>query len=111
VLAIYRDERVLEGITPRAAAIAAWTERLGNLAGVSGHRALGMIGAIDLGDVGYGGTGTGQRVADAARARGVVLRPLGDTIYVTPRLEVPMDDLAWLLDAVEDAIRAVIAAR
>ncbi len=111
VLAIYRDERVLEGIAPRAAAIAAWTERLGGLAGVSGHRALGMIGAIDLGDVGYGGTGTGQRVADAARARGVMLRPLGDTVYVTPRLEVPMDELAWLLDAVEEAIRAVLVAR
>jgi adenosylmethionine-8-amino-7-oxononanoate aminotransferase len=33
-----------------------------------------------------------------------MLRPLGDTVYVTPRLEVPTDELAWLLDAVEDAL-------
>lgn len=104
VLAIYRDERVLEGIAPRAAAIAAWTERLAHHPGVRAHRALGMIGAVDLGEVGYGGTGVGLRVAEAARARGVMLRPLGDTVYVTPRLEVPTDELAWLLDAVEDAL-------
>jgi adenosylmethionine-8-amino-7-oxononanoate aminotransferase len=104
VLAIYRDDRVLEGIAPRAAAIAAWTERLARHPGVRAHRALGMIGAVDLGEVGYGGTGVGLRVAEAARARGVMLRPLGDTVYVTPRLEVPTDELAWLLDAVEDAL-------
>jgi adenosylmethionine-8-amino-7-oxononanoate aminotransferase len=71
---------------------------------VRAHRALGMIGAVDLGEVGYGGMGVGLRVAEAARARGVMLRPLGDTVYVTPRLEVPTDELAWLLDAVEDAL-------
>jgi adenosylmethionine-8-amino-7-oxononanoate aminotransferase len=106
VLAIYRDEKVLEGIEVRAQAIAAWTERLATIEGVSGHRALGMIGAIDLGDVGYGGTGLGQRVAERARERGVLLRPLGDTIYVTPRLNVPMNELGWLLDTIEDVVRS-----
>jgi adenosylmethionine-8-amino-7-oxononanoate aminotransferase len=110
VLAIYRDELVLEGIAPRAARIAERIARMASLPGVRGARALGLIGALDLGDVGYGGTGVGQRVADAARERRVFLRPLGDTVYVTPRANVPLDELAWLLDALEESVRAALAA-
>jgi adenosylmethionine-8-amino-7-oxononanoate aminotransferase len=106
VLAIYRDERVLAGIPARAALIAESFARMGALPSARGARALGMIGALDLGDVGYGGTGLGQRVAEEARKRGVYLRPLGDTIYVTPRLNVPLDELGWLLGRVEESVLA-----
>jgi adenosylmethionine-8-amino-7-oxononanoate aminotransferase len=109
VLAIYRDEHVLEGIAPRAALIAERIAHMASLPGVRGSRALGLIGALDLGDVGYGGTGLGQRVADEARRLRLYLRPLGDTVYVTPRLNVPMDELAWLLDALEESVRAALA--
>lgn len=109
VIAIYRDERVLEGIPARAAVLEAWAARLGELQGVHAPRALGMIAAADLGDVGYGGTGLGLRVGELARERGVLLRPLGDTIYVTPRLNVPLDELGAALDAVEDAVRVALA--
>lgn len=108
VLAIYRDEAVLEGVAVRATRIA---ERFGALAGIEGVRAvrsLGVIGAADLGDVGYGGTGIGWRVADAARARGVFLRPLGDTVYVAPPLNVPLDVLERTLDVVDESIRSVL---
>lgn len=104
VLAIYRDEKVLEGIAVRASMIAAWTESLRNLPLVQGVRALGMIGAIDLGEVGYGGNGIGLRVCAEAAKRRIHMRPLGDTIYVTPRLNVPLDELSWLLDGVEETL-------
>jgi len=109
VLAIYRDEAVLEGIEVRAGTIAARIEQMSRIPGVRGSRALGMIGALDLGDVGYGGTGAGQRVADEAKQRRVFLRPLGDTVYVTPRMNVPRDELGWLLDAFEESVRAALA--
>lgn len=105
VLAIYRDERVVEGIAPRAATLAARFERFASLEGVRGVRTLGLIGAIDLGDVGYGGTGRGRAAAERARERGLFLRPLGDTLYVTPRLNVPEAELDWLLDTLEDVLR------
>lgn len=110
VLAIYRDEGVLAGIAPRAALLRQRFERMAAIDGVRAVRTLGMIGALDLGEVGYGGSGVGLRVADEARRRGVFLRPLGDTVYVTPRLNVPFDELAWLLDALEDSVRAVLGA-
>jgi adenosylmethionine-8-amino-7-oxononanoate aminotransferase len=109
VLAIYREEKVLEGIAARASRIAARMDAIARVPGVRGVRALGMIGAVDLGDVGYGGTGLGLRVAEEARVRGVYLRPLGDTVYVTPAMNVPLDVLDTLLDAFEDAIRAALA--
>ncbi|MCS6857832.1 MAG: adenosylmethionine--8-amino-7-oxononanoate transaminase [Sandaracinaceae bacterium] len=108
VLAIYREEGVLEGIPERAVRIARWAERMALLPRVRGHRALGMVGAIDLGELGYGGSGIGWEVARAARKRGIFLRPLGDTVYVAPRLNVPLDELDWLLEALEDAVREVL---
>ncbi len=108
VLAIYRDERVVDGVAERAPLLERWTARLSALEGVRSPRALGMIAALDLGDVGYGGTGLGLRVAELARARGVLLRPLGDTIYLTPPLNVPLGELAGALDAVEDAVREAL---
>jgi adenosylmethionine-8-amino-7-oxononanoate aminotransferase len=106
VLAIYRDEKIVQGVAPRAAAIASRFERIARIDGVRGVRALGSVGAADLGDVGYGGTGLGWRVADEARARGVFLRPLGDTVYVAPPLNVPIDVLETTLDVLEESIRA-----
>ena len=111
VLAIYRDENVVAGVRERGKKIEAAFARIRAIDGVRGVRSLGSIGATDLGDVGYGGTGIGWRVADEARARGVYLRPLGDTVYVAPPLNVPLDVLDTLLAALEESIRAALSAR
>ena len=107
VLAIHRDERIVEGVAPRARAIEAALSTIGALEGVRSTRALGIVGAVDLGDVGYGGTGVGHRVAEAMRGRGVFVRPLGDTVYVCPPLNIPLDVLDMTLAALEESIREV----
>jgi adenosylmethionine-8-amino-7-oxononanoate aminotransferase len=109
VLAIYRDEKILEGVAERAGAIAAAFERIAALPGVVRTRSLGIVGAADLGDGGYHAT-AGQRVYAAALRRGVYARPLGDTIYVCPPLNIPLGDLTTLLDALADAIAEATAA-
>ncbi len=105
VLAIYRDEAVLERAKPKAAAIARAFERLGEEAGVARTRSLGMIGAADLGAGGYLGS-RGWRVFEEARKRGAYLRPLGDTVYVTPPLTIEQSDLDTLLEIVRESIVA-----
>lgn len=110
VLAIYRDERVLDGVATRAARIAAAFDEIGTIPGVRRTRSLGMIGAADLGEPGYGGSGLGWAVAHEARARGVHLRPLGDTVYVTPPLNVPHDVLETMLGALAESVRAALRA-
>jgi adenosylmethionine-8-amino-7-oxononanoate aminotransferase len=46
----------------------------------------------------------GRRVVSAARARGVVLRPLGDVIVLMPPLAIGPAELDRLVDATRDAI-------
>jgi adenosylmethionine---8-amino-7-oxononanoate aminotransferase len=105
VLAVYRDSEVLEKAKPKAAAIARGFERIGAAPGVRTTRSLGMIGAADLGGDGYLGT-VGWRVFEEARKRGAYLRPLGDTVYVTPPLTIEDSELELLLGIVEESIRA-----
>jgi adenosylmethionine-8-amino-7-oxononanoate aminotransferase len=110
VLRIYRDERILERAAPKSRAIARAFESIGSLPGVSGHRALGMIGAVDLAEEGRPGylAEAGWRVYEAARRRGVYLRPLGNVVYVAPPLNIPDADLEELLGKVREAIEEVV---
>lgn len=107
VLAIYRDEDILGQVRAKTPIIERAFERIGAIPGVKRVRTLGMVGAADLGDDGYRGQ-LGWKVFEAALARGAVLRPLGDTVYVTPALNIEERDLTLLLDILEDAIRAVV---
>lgn len=102
-LAVYQDEDIALNVARSAPMIAARFAKLATRKGVSAHRAIGMIGAIDLGQQGYLAD-DGRRVFDAARKRGVCLRPLGDTVYVAPPLNTTESDLRWLLDVVEESV-------
>ncbi len=115
VLAVYRDERVLEGIGERARRIREAFEAIAEDP-VSGRivrevRAIGAIGAAELRDTDGGGyvAHVGWRVYEEAMRRGAYLRPLGDVVYVTPPLNVPLDELDRLLAIVQDSVRAVAA--
>lgn len=108
VLAIYRDEDVLGQVARKAPMISARFHRIAaTVPGVRHPRALGMVGAFDLGTGGYLGE-AGWRVFHAARRRGVYLRPLGDTVYIAPALTIPDDALETLLDVVEESVREVL---
>lgn len=108
VLAIYRDEAIVAGVASRAATIAERFARIAEIPGVRRVRTLGMVGAADLGEGGYSGQ-RGQSVYREALRRGAYLRPLGDTVYVAPPLNVGAPDLARLLDVLEESVRAALA--
>lgn len=103
VLRIYADEALVARAAQCAPVIQQGFERCAAF----GHnvRALGMIGAIDLGTGGYEGE-RGWMVYEEALKRGAYLRPLGDTVYITPPLTISDADLAQLLGIVYESIRA-----
>jgi adenosylmethionine-8-amino-7-oxononanoate aminotransferase len=103
VLAIYREEAILENSQPLAAQLAAGFAALAAIPGVRRTRALGMVAAADLGEGGYLGR-LGWAVHDAARARGAQLRPLGDTIYAIPPLNIDPAALEGLLRIVHESV-------
>jgi adenosylmethionine---8-amino-7-oxononanoate aminotransferase len=108
VLAVYRDEAILERALPKAAKIARAFEELGELPGVVTSRSLGMIGALELeGSSGYLER-AGWRVYDQALERGAYLRPLGNVVYVTPPLNIDDSELDQLLSIVAESVRAVL---
>jgi adenosylmethionine-8-amino-7-oxononanoate aminotransferase len=109
VLAVYRDEDVLGQVARKAPKVAAAFQHMAEtIPGVTRPRALGMVGAVDLGGGGYLARG-GWRVYEAARRRGLYLRPMGDTVYVAPALNLPDAALEELLAGVEASLREVAA--
>jgi adenosylmethionine---8-amino-7-oxononanoate aminotransferase len=107
VLAVYRDERILERALAKATRIRAAFAALGERPGVARARSLGMVGALDLATSGGYLGRAGWAVYDEALRRGVYLRPLGDTVYVAPPLNIPDADLDELLGVVAESIGAV----
>jgi adenosylmethionine-8-amino-7-oxononanoate aminotransferase len=106
VLRVFVDEDVLKVAAGKAARIAQAFAGFRALPGVVEARTLGMIGALDLaGGKSYLET-RGRRVCAEALKRGAYLRPLGNTIYITPSLNIPDADLDELLGIVEQSVCA-----
>jgi adenosylmethionine-8-amino-7-oxononanoate aminotransferase len=108
VLRVFDDEAILEHAAHKARKIAAAFAELGELDGVEGARSLGMIGALELtGSQGYLGT-RGQAVYRRALELGAYLRPLGDTVYIAPPLNITDGDLDELLEIVRASVTNVL---
>ncbi|MDB4876850.1 MAG: adenosylmethionine-8-amino-7-oxononanoate aminotransferase [Gemmatimonadetes bacterium] len=82
--------------------------RLAALPNVSGARVLGTILAFELGapDRGYL-SGVGPALRTFALDRGILLRPLGDTVYLLPPYCATEDDLARAYDAIAEFTEAL----
>ena len=116
-LGVFRDERTLERLQPKIARLAArLAADVVPLAHVGDVRQQGTMVGIEL--VADRATRTayppaarvGQQVVRAARARGVVLRPLGNVIVLMPPLAIAPEELERLVDVARDAIREVTEA-
>jgi adenosylmethionine-8-amino-7-oxononanoate aminotransferase len=110
VLAIYREEAILERAKGKAARIAAAFRRFASMPGVRSTRSLGMMGALDLDTRGGYLARGGWRVYDEALRRGAYLRPLGDVVYITPPINIADPELDELLGIVEESVRAAMTA-
>ena len=110
-LAVFTEERTLERLQPKVARI---RERLAAeivpLPHVGDVRQQGVMVGIELvtdraARAPYPPAARiGQHVVRAARARGVVLRPLGNVIVLMPPLAIAPAELELLLDVTRDAI-------
>ena len=100
-IAIWEDEPVLARIADLAARQAM---RLGGLRGVRNPRMLGTIAAVDLGADGADYlSALGPRLLAFFRERDLLLRPLGNTVYVMPPYCIDDSDLDAVYTAIGDA--------
>ena len=68
-------------------------------------RGRGFMVGIDLGEHDPA-LRLGHRVTLAARERGAIIRPLGDTVVLMPPLAISKSDLGQLVEIVADSIVA-----
>jgi adenosylmethionine---8-amino-7-oxononanoate aminotransferase len=110
-LEVFRTERTLERLGARIAQLhARLATDVAPLPHVGEIRQQGVMVGIEL--VADRATRTpfptaariGQRVVRAARARGVVVRPLGSVLVLMPPLAIGTDELDLLVDVTRDAI-------
>ena len=99
-LAVWRDEPVRERIATLAAR---QEERLTALTGVRNPRRLGTIAACEIGgDEGYLAE-IGPALAAHFRDRNLLVRPMGNTVYVMPPYCIDEADLDAVYAAIQEA--------
>jgi adenosylmethionine-8-amino-7-oxononanoate aminotransferase len=105
-LAIWREEPVLERVATLAARQAERLDLLLRYCHFDNPRTLGTIAALDL----KTGEGAGYmdtiapRLGTFFRTRGVLLRPLGNTVYVMPPYCITPEQLGEVWDAIGEAV-------
>ena len=102
-LAIWREEPVLERIAAVAVRQRTALATISSLSGIADVRQLGTITAIDLhvSEIGYLSE-IGPRLLSFFTDRNLLLRPLGNTVYVMPPYCIDDTDLAALYDAIAE---------
>jgi adenosylmethionine---8-amino-7-oxononanoate aminotransferase len=105
----FEHERTLERIAPKAALLAQLlTDLVEPLPHVTDVRRCGFVCGIEL--AGRDGRPydpalrMGHQVTLAARARGAIVRPLGDVVVLMPPLSIEPDELEELVEITADAI-------
>jgi adenosylmethionine-8-amino-7-oxononanoate aminotransferase len=112
-LDVFEHERTLERLAPK---IALLRQLLGELVEPLAHaqevRQLGFMCGIELAAdparrVAYEpGARMGHEVTLEARARGAIIRPLGDVVVLMPALAIEADELEELVEITADSIEA-----
>jgi adenosylmethionine-8-amino-7-oxononanoate aminotransferase len=111
-LKLFETEDTLRAVQAPLAVLQAGLEQLATLPHVGDIRRRGMMIGVELvADVKTKRPYTfeqrkGFEVCQAARAHGVLLRPLGDVLVVMPPLSLSVDEAQLIIDALESAIRS-----
>jgi adenosylmethionine-8-amino-7-oxononanoate aminotransferase len=115
-LDVFADQQILAGARQRGQLLLhEMTDLAARRPCFAGLRAAGMMAAVDL--VAPDGRPldprrrTGYQVYAEALARGALLRPLGDTMYILPPLNTEPQDLAAMVTALADSAAAVFSGR
>jgi adenosylmethionine-8-amino-7-oxononanoate aminotransferase len=105
---VFREERTLERLQPKIELLRELLEPVAALPAVREVRRRGFMVGIELEDFPLE-TRMGHRVTLEARARGAIIRPLGDVVVLMPPLAISEADLTRLVAITAEAIEAATA--
>jgi adenosylmethionine-8-amino-7-oxononanoate aminotransferase len=107
-LEVFDRESTLLRLQPKIRMLGELLEDVAAMEQVGEVRGRGFMVGIDLGDHDPA-LKVGHRVVVEARARGVIVRPLGDVVVLMPPLSISKADLRRLVAVVAEAIVAATA--
>ncbi|QYE35600.1 adenosylmethionine--8-amino-7-oxononanoate transaminase [Polymorphobacter sp. PAMC 29334] len=103
-LAIWREEPVLERVGNLARRQSEGLIMLQSQPGAINGRQLGTVTAIEIGDSNGYLSALAPRLMSFFRERDVLLRPLGNTVYVMPPYCISDEDLDVIYDSIAEAV-------
>ncbi len=109
-LEIFEREGVLENLKSKIQNLKAGLDRCRPLPGVVEVRQIGFIGAVEVGPYPLEQK-MGFAICAAMRRRGVLTRPIGNTVVVMPPYCITETQLSRLLAVLEESLRAVCGAK
>jgi adenosylmethionine-8-amino-7-oxononanoate aminotransferase len=104
-LDVFEEERTLEALGPKIALLRELLRPVAALPAVREVRQCGFMVGIELSEFPLSAR-MGHRVTLEARARGAIVRPLGDVVVLMPPLAISAGELRRLVGIVGDAIDA-----
>jgi adenosylmethionine-8-amino-7-oxononanoate aminotransferase len=107
-LDVFESERTLERLQPKITLFAELLAEVGEMDEVTEIRRKGFMAGIDLA-AWDPALRMGHRVTEAARERGAIVRPLGNTVCLVPPLAISEDELRELVTITADSISAAVA--
>ena len=107
-LDVFESERTLERLQPKIALLTELLEGVAAMPEVTEIRHKGFMAGIDL-DAWDPALRMGHRVTEAARERGAIVRPLGNTVVLVPPLAISEAELRELVAITADSIAAAVA--
>lgn len=111
-LRVFKDEETMENLPAKIAHLTSRLEKLVGHENVSNVRQQGFMVGVELcssdGSPLSGEAFIGDRVCQAAREHGVIIRNLSDVIVLMPPLSITIDQLDQLTHALSQAISAVV---
>ncbi len=106
-LEVIEKQRVLENVRARAHELnVLLAEAIQPLPAVAGVRSVGLMCGVDV----RAGHRAGRRAAAGCVGRGVLLRPLGDTVVIMPPLTVTSAEIERIVEVLATSIAEVGAA-
>jgi adenosylmethionine---8-amino-7-oxononanoate aminotransferase len=109
-LDVFEEERTLASLQPKIELLAKLLQPIAQLPHVCEVRQRGFMVGIELAGF-YPAERIGHQVTLEARARGAIIRPLGDVIVLMPPLSIKGAELQRLVAITRQAIEAATAER
>jgi adenosylmethionine-8-amino-7-oxononanoate aminotransferase len=104
----FERERTIARLQPKIELLGELLDEVGAMPGVAEARRCGFMVGIDLGEHDPE-LRVGHRVTLEARARGAIVRPLGDVVVLMPPLSISEGELRRLVEITAESIRAAVA--